>query len=630
MIVIGTAGHIDHGKSSIVKRLTGTDPDRLPEEKQRGMTIDLGFAFYRTPRNESIAFVDVPGHERFVKNMIAGASGIDAVMLVVAADDGWMLQTEEHFQIVRLLGVRAGFIVINKCDLVDERTLRSLQKEVRQKVKGSFLAEAPILSISAATGAGFEELSNHLNSLTNTISAQQDIGKARLYIDRVFVRQGIGSVATGTLKDGSFEIGQIVNAWPSFERGKIRTLQSNSIDVSKATPGQRTAISLTGAGKDKLIRGGAISSLDNLEYFKRNPVLALHVELLNDASVPLENKRRALLLTGTSEMEGEIRLFGRTQIAPGESGIVFFKPEDPIFTLVGDHFILRLPTPMVTLGGGVVLDHLTLTPRQKDIYKLDYLRVRNVENSESLIISELQKDIVVRQSELLVMSCHAKKDIVVALKLLIQDGRCGALGEYVFESKTIANVGEKVCDFVNNSLESRGGPKGVSLDEIAKFLTLEREIVKVVANILVKSNQLQIENDLYKLAGIASELPPSVQSAYNDIMITLNRIPFAPPALESLVSKGKTYKEAIGHLLKTGEIHKCGSEFIFLNSSWNDIESFIRTTLKNQKELRVGELRDKFSISRKYAVPILEETDRIKLTKRQGDIRVKGEMFERP
>ncbi len=626
MIVIGTAGHIDHGKSSIVKRLSGTDPDRLPEEKKRGMTIDLGFAFYKTTMNDTIAFVDVPGHERFVKNMIAGAGGIDAVMLVVAADDGWMLQTEEHFQIVRLLGVRTGFIVINKCDLVDKKGLKSLDADIRQKVQGSFLAEAPILAVSAINGVGFDELSNHLDILTEKISARQDIGKARLYIDRVFIRQGIGSVATGTLKDGSFKIGQTVHVWPTGEKGKIRTLQSNSQDVSTAAPGQRTAISLTGAGKDKLIRGGAVTSFDNFEYFKRNPVLVLQVELLKDVSASIVNRRRVLLLAGTSEMEGEIRLFDSTEIAPGQSEIVFFKTDKPVFTLIGDHFILRLPTPMVTLGGGVVLDHLQSVPRQKELSKMAYLKERDVENIELLIISELQKRIAVKKDELLEFSCLSKSAIEFALNRIIKNSRCEAIGDFVYEPRTMQQVAQKASNFVSQIGGVKGGLAGASLEEIADSLALGREVAEVVAEYLLKNKKLQIEKDLYKPAG--SGHPPAVLSAKHDIMERLNQKPFTPPALETLTSKGKAYKEAIGYLLKSGEIYKCGSEFVLPQSSWNEIESFIRTTLKNQNELKVGELRDRFDFSRKFAVPILEETDRIKLTKRQGDIRVKGEKFE--
>ncbi|HWR82406.1 MAG TPA: selenocysteine-specific translation elongation factor, partial [Candidatus Deferrimicrobium sp.] len=352
MIVVGTAGHIDHGKSSIVRRLTGTDPDRLPEEKARGMTIDLGFAFYTTPDGEDIAFIDVPGHERFVKNMISGTGGIDVAMLVVAADDGWMPQSQEHFQVVRLLGIRDAIIVINKIDLVQRDWIELIKQDIKTKVARSIFEGAPILVVSAETGEGFEALGEHLNVLPQKVRGHADVGKARLYIDRAFVRPGMGGVVTGTLRGGRLSVGQQVSVWPTMTVGKVRTLQSMNRDVTTAIPGQRTAVSFTGIDKDVLQRGGVVSDRLDLSFFRSHKVLALALELIPEAAVSLTNRRRILLMVGTTEVEGEIRLPAGREMRPGESGVVFFKPEEPIYCLVGDHFIARLPTPMVTLGGG--------------------------------------------------------------------------------------------------------------------------------------------------------------------------------------------------------------------------------------------------------------------------------------
>jgi len=295
MIIVGTAGHIDHGKSAIVKRLTGTDPDRLPEERERGMTIDLGFAFYRTPSEEQIAFVDVPGHERFVKNMIAGAGGIDVVLLVIAADDGWMPQSQEHFQIIRLLGVKRGLLVLNKVDLVEPDWLQLLEDDIRQKTAGSFLAESPIFRVSAETGEGFDKLAGFLDHLPASINKRSDYDKARLFIDRSFIRQGIGGVVTGTLRGGSLDVGQTVSLWPSMITAKIRTLQSQNHEVTRVGPGQRTAVSLTGVDRELLVRGGVISGRTDLSFFKEHPVLALSVEMLPESPFPLNDRRHSHL-----------------------------------------------------------------------------------------------------------------------------------------------------------------------------------------------------------------------------------------------------------------------------------------------------------------------------------------------
>ena len=391
MIVLGTAGHIDHGKSAIVRRLTGTDPDRLPEEKSRGMTIDLGFAFYHTPNEETIALVDVPGHERFVKNMIAGAGGIEGVMLVIAADDGWMPQSEEHFQIVRLLGVRRGLVVINKIDLVEPDWLTLLESEIRQKTVGSFLEDAPIFRVSAQTGDGFDELSDYLNTLPEHYAVDRYRRMARLYIDRSFVRPGMGGVVTGTLRGGNLAVGQPVSIWPEKKRARVRTLQSQNHDLQEAHPGQRTAVSFTGVEKESLVRGGVVSDFMDLEYFSQNPVLALTVELLKASPVSLTNRRRLTLLIGTTELDGDIRLLTDRSIEPGGKGVVFFRPDAPGLALVGDSGIVRLPSPMVTVGGARVLDHLSQYPRKRHHDRYAYLLTRNTDSTESTILTELTK-----------------------------------------------------------------------------------------------------------------------------------------------------------------------------------------------------------------------------------------------
>lgn len=628
MIIIGTAGHIDHGKSSIVKRLTGTDPDRLPEEKERGMTIDLGFAFYTTPKNTAIAFVDVPGHERFVKNMIAGAGGIDAVFLVIAADDGWMPQTEEHFQIVRLLGVKTGLIVINKCDLANDDSLKSLRTDIKNKVANSFLENAPIMETSAATGRGFEKLQAALDSLAESVLAGRDIGKPRLYIDRVFVRPGIGHVATGTLKDGPLKVGESINIWPTMKSAKIKTLQTNNENVSAAFPSQRTAVSLTGVGKEELKRGGVITALKSLEYFVENPILALKIELLKNAPVAVENKRKVLLLVGTSESEGELRLLDKNKISGGESGRLLFKPQSPLFTLVGDRVILRLPSPMLTLGGGVVLDHLKSIPSQKNLPQLKYLQFRDAGSLKNLIISELQNKIVVKENDLLQYSSHSNTEISAAINELILESHCGKTDGIVFESETFANAANKMLQTIIKLSTDKKSIGGLTLKEIAVAASFQEDTARVLTNHLIKTGQLQKENDFFRTATSEDEIPPDVKTAYNEILAQLNKNPLMPPGLSELTAAGKTHKEAVRLMLKSAAIHKCGADFIFPTPVWKEFENFIINTFSRKETLSVADFRDQFKITRKFAVPILEEMDKLKLTRRRGDVRIKGEKLE--
>lgn len=628
MIVVGTAGHIDHGKSAIVKRLSGTDPDRLPEEKARGMTIDLGFAFYETAGGDNVALVDVPGHERFVRNMIAGAGGIDAVMLVIAADDGWMPQSEEHFQITRLLGLKAGLVVINKIDLVEPDWLELLEGEIREKVVGTFLEKAPIVKVSAQTGVGFEALAEHLDLLSERLKSRNETGKARLYIDRSFVRPGMGGVVTGTLRGGHLKLGQLVAAWPSGATGKVRSLQSNNRDVETAGPGQRTAVSLTGIEKELLVRGGVISERTDLDYFRDHPVLALSIEILADSPVPLLDRRRLLLIAGTTEVEGEVRMFDQNEIAPSGRGLVFFRPEQPLYGLVGDHFIVRLPTPMVTIGGGILLDHLERFPRRKELSSLAYLSERLTASLEALVISELKKHTLITPDELLRDADSTATEVSDMVEKLTEQGTLGVFEGHLYHTAQLAEQAEFAQSELENYFKENPHLKGLPLSALESVLSFRSDRLPVLLKYLVRQSILSKTGELFDLAGRGMSLKGVIKQAHDEIMNRLGEHPYDPPKLAELVAGGKIYQQAVKFIIDSEEGHKCGSEFIFLVDKWQDIVGFVRDQLDQQDKLMVSDLRNRFGISRKYAIPILEETDRLKLTARQGDIRIKGERFE--
>ncbi|UCG60660.1 MAG: selenocysteine-specific translation elongation factor [Candidatus Zixiibacteriota bacterium] len=628
MLVIGTAGHIDHGKSSIVKRLTGTDPDRLPEEKARGMTIDLGFAFYRTPDNDTIAFVDVPGHERFVKNMVAGVGSIDAVMLVIAADDGWMPQSQEHFQIVRLLGVRRGMIVINKIDLVEPDWLELLEQEVRDKVGGTFLDRAPVLRVSSQTGDGFDALRAHLNELPGQIKAQRDIGKARLYIDRSFVRPGIGGVVTGTLRGGTLTVGQTVSVWPSRKTAKIRSLHSNNRDVQTAVPGQRTAVSFTGLEKEYLVRGGVITDRSNLGFFSDYPVLVLDIEVLRETTIELTDRRRVLLIVGTTEAEGEIRLYENRQIKPGEKGLALFKPDDPILSLVGDHFIVRLPTPMVTIGGGQIVDHLPHFPRRRQMTRYRYLRERTPLTLEKLVTSELEKQTIMPLETLLKEADFSRDEIESQIKKALQKQTIKTFEGAVYHESHFKDALEQIQEKLVKYLEDKSHLKGLTTEQTSSITGLNQDQAKLVINFLLSSGTLVKVRELFNLAGRGMSLKGSARQAHEEIMKILESDRYSPPTLATLANRGKAFKDAVKFIVESGQGYKCGSDFIFLAGVWDEIVAFIKQKISSSGKLTVADLRDKFGFSRKYAIPILEETDRTGLTRREGDYRVKGARFE--
>lgn len=628
MLIIGTAGHIDHGKSSIVKRLTNVDPDRLPEEKERGMTIDLGFAFYKTDKEETVGFVDVPGHERFVKNMIAGVGGIDLVMLVIAADDGWMPQSEEHFQIVRLLNIKNGIIVINKSDLAENDWLELLEAEVAEKVKGSFLEDAPIFKVSAQTGDGFEKLQDYLNELPDKIKSKNNIKKTRLYIDRSFVRQGIGGVVTGTLRGGNLQIGQNIDIFPSLEKGKVRTLQSNKQEVDMVTPGHRTAVSVTGIEKEKLVRGGVLSSNIDVEEIYHKQYLALSLSLLEESKIAIADRRKVVIIIGTTEVEGEIRLYDKKNIKPGENGIIFFKPDEPLFSLIGDFYIMRLPTPMVTLGGGQVLDRMRHFPKKKELEKYSYLNKRIPLSLGNLILSELDKKGIAAKDNILADANFSPDDIQSETKKLLESNQLTSFENNIISemalSEKIKNYQKKITTF----LKDKSHLSGLLLEQLKDLLNLPESQLKLIIRYMTSKGTMVKVGDVYSLSGQKQELAGPVKKAFDEIMRELQSGQFRPPSISSFTSKGKPYKDAIKFILDNKLGYKCGSEFIFVNEVWEEIVGFVKDVLNKNNELIVADLKDQFSLSRKYTIPILEETDRIRLTERDGDVRVKGRSFE--
>lgn len=628
MLVVGTAGHIDHGKSAIVKALTGTDPDRLPEEKLRGMTIDLGFAFRTTGDDQTVAFVDVPGHERFVKNMIAGVGGIDVVMLVIAADDGWMPQSQEHFQIVRLLGIANGIIVINKIDLAEADWLDMLEEDVRDKVFGTFLADAPLFRVSAQTGEGFEQLGGYLDKLAGEVTAQRDIGKARLYIDRSFVLTGIGGVVTGTLRGGGLSVGQTVGVWPSGVSGKVRSLRANNRDVTVAEPGQRTALTLTGVDKENLRRGGVITERMDHTYFTRRPVLALSVELLPEAIVSLTDRRRILFITGTSETEGEIRILGQREIKPGESAIIFFRPDEPVYTLVGDNFILRLPTPMVTLGGGRVLDHQDRLPYRREMDQHEYLKLRLSGKDSDLVLTELARTIMADSQTLLEHSTLSSKQVAASVKILTKENLVGNYESNLYNVEHLNGVIAAFEEKAGAFLKSKPHLKGLTREQVAEFANTDTQQTTDLLAWLIHSGKLVKLGDRYNLVGRGMSLKGNIKTAHDQIIAQLKESPHTPPRLAVLAKEGKDHREAIKFIIESGEGYKCGSEFLFLTDSWQEIITFIKTILSTSGQLTVSDLKETFGMSRKFAIPILEETDRLKLTDRDGDIRIKGARFD--
>src|SRR5579859_5532284 len=375
-IIVGTAGHIDHGKSSLVQALTGTNPDRLEEEKRRGITIDLGFAFLELP-GVRIGFVDVPGHEKFVSNMLSGAAGIDLVLLVIAADESIKPQTREHFEICRLLGVKQGIIALTKSDLVDGDTLSLAKLDVQEYVRGSFLESAPIIAVSSKSGAGLAELKEQLARSASVVQGKDTAGMFRLPIDRSFSIKGFGTVVTGTLVSGSIAPGEEVQLLPAGERLRVRGLQSGGKSQDRALAGQRTAINLAGIEHTAIRRGMVLAKPERFRSTRR---IDVRLDLISGAPM-VKQRARVHFHCGTFETVAEIRLHESDQLRGGESGLAHLRLQDSTLVLPGDRFIIRQISPVITIGGGTILDNLARRPAAKDTGRADFLKT--LEKSDS-------------------------------------------------------------------------------------------------------------------------------------------------------------------------------------------------------------------------------------------------------
>jgi selenocysteine-specific elongation factor len=629
MFVIGTAGHIDHGKSSIIIRLTGIDPDRLPEEKERGMTIDIGFAWYDTPDQKRIGIIDVPGHERFIRNMIAGAGGVDAVILVIAADDGWMPQSREHLQIAELLGVKYGIVALSKIDLVEKNWVDLVEDDIRDKLKGTFLENAPIVRFSSETGEGFDELKEQINVLSQKVIVREDIAKPRLYIDRSFVLAGMGGVIAGTLRGGRLKVGQEVAVFPSRRVGRVRTMQSHNQQIDEALPGQRTSISLTGIDKDFLLRGAVITSPEIINDYPDNGMLSLSVSLIPESKISLTDRRKLLMILGTTEVEGEIRTFDNETISPGGNGIVFFKPFEPVLSFIGDRCILRLPTPQLTIGGGSVLDIIDGFPRKKDMSKFVYLKDRVDLTPEILIVTELANTFFIDKKKDFIRCNYSQGTIDNVIDSLIRQSKLDEYNGRYYLSENVNPIIDHIQLSIKDYLDIRPHLDGLSIDIIADRSGYSVKNLETLLELMCNKGLLVKKGNRFDLAGRIVSVKGEIKMAADSIEKKLLKGEFNPPAIKELLSDNEVDREALDFLIVSGRTVKIGTNLVFHIDKWDEILQTVRSILDKNKNLTVAALREKLDSSRKYIIPILEETDRLKITTREGDVRIKGESFEK-
>lgn len=615
-VILGTAGHIDHGKSALVKALTGIDPDRLKEEKERGITLDLGFANIVYP-DMVVGVVDVPGHERLIKNMLAGVGGIDMVMLVVAADEGVMPQTKEHLAICNLLKIKSGLIALNKADLVDEETLELAKEEVREAVKGTFLENADIISVSAKTGYNIELLKEKIKEEASKVAEKSPGGIFRMPIDRVFTLKGFGTVVTGTVLSGKISVDSPVEILPAGIISRIRGLQSHGQSLKEVFAGQRVGVNLQGVSKEDLKRGDIITVPSTL---KPTYLIEARIELLKEAK-PLKHNAPIHFYLTTSETIGKVKLFGKSEIQPLEPAFAYIKLQEPLIAMAGDRFVIRRFSPLETLGGGLVLDPEP-PKRKKDIDPSHLDILYKGELSERIEIKIKRRGFKgMTISEIEGWVNIDLKEIHFALEKLLKKQRIIKAENRFFHIDIFNNFKTALINLVKDFHEKNPFKEGLPKEELKVKLSLER--FPEVLMLLPYIEDISVEGNIVKLKLAPKEAIDIVLE--NKILEQLKKNEFQPPFKDELAQILNIPESKLSDILKiiakSGKIIRINDSLYLLKESYEKMLALLKDFFAKKPEMTVSEFRTMLNTTRKYALPYLEHLDSSKITLRVGEVR---------
>jgi selenocysteine-specific elongation factor len=618
MYVIGTAGHVDHGKSALVKALTGIDPDRLPEEKDRGMTIDLGFAWLKLHDGSEVGIVDVPGHERFIRNMIAGVGGIDFVLLVIAADDGWMPQTEEHLQIINFLGVRHGLVVLTKVDLVKSEWLELVEDDLKTKLEGTFLEKAPIVRSSVVTGKGMEGLSSQLQESLKAVPPREDLEKPRLYFDRVFTLAGRGTIVTGTLIDGHLQVGQEVLILPRGQYARIRSLQTHKRDITMAVPGSRVAINLSGIEKEEISRGDMLT-LPEIDV--SSDFVSCRIESLPNIKSPLSHGGNYLVLLGTSEVLARLLLLEGKKIGAGRSGLAILKLKHKIPCLIGDRFIIRLPSPATTLGGGIVLEVEKQRYRKNRESLLRWLSERFPLEPEKLILSEVKKRGVASVEMLSKNARLHHRKIAETATLLAEDGKLVRLGDLYGDPAHIGEIERQTIDSLRKEHQEKPHLPGIKVAEFVSRHRLEASLAEKLLSHFESRGKISRQGAFLRLSEFAPQLTEEQKEIADRLLKSIASSPLANPTKQELLETYAGSFEVLKFLIAHGEVVELKGGILLTTKDFEEVKKKVLEHLREKGKATAGQLRQLLHTSRKYMIPVLEKLDELKITAREGDYR---------
>lgn len=626
-IIIGTAGHIDHGKTTLIKALTGRNTDRWEEEQRRGITIDLGFTWFDLKNGDRVGIIDVPGHEKFINNMVAGVVGMDLVMLVVAADEGIMPQTREHMDILGLLGIKKSILVLNKCDLVDEEWLELVEEEIQEELKGTFLEDAPVVRVSAATGQGLEELTDTIiRVMADEVEEKDTQTIPRLPIDRVFTLSGFGTIITGTLISGTISKEDVLEMYPIGKECKIRSIQVHGQDKDKCYAGQRVAINLSNIKKKEIHRGCVIAPKNSM---KNTDLLDVKLSVLPDSMRIVTNHERLHLYTGTSEILCRAVLLDKEEIGPGESGLVQLRLEEEIALKRGDRFVVRFYSPMETIGGGVVLEPNPVRKKRFDEKAIEELKKKESGSLADVLELHIKQhaDTMITMAELAKIMAHSVDELQEYLEELKEEGIV-----HVFAMKKDVYLWHRDSEYalrqkIQEALEAyhKRYPYRYGMKKAEIHNTYLKKVKPIVFDAyieqLVAQNQIGRKDEYLHLAEFEVSKDAMFLKTEKTLVDAFEKAGFDFVRFSEIdlgTIPRETAEDVLLLLVDEERVVRINEEMFTMKYLMDEAEEKIRKHLENEDVITIAQVRDMFSTSRKSAKPILEYMDSIKVTKKTG------------
>jgi len=627
MRVIGTAGHVDHGKSTLIAALTGTHPDRLKEEQAREMTIELGFGWMTLPNGEEVGIVDVPGHRDFIENMLSGIGGIDAALLVIAADEGVMPQTREHLAILDLLQIPAGLIVLTKTDLASDPTwLDLVEADIRAVIAGTVMKDAPIVRVSAKTKTGLDSLISNLQSLLEEKSLRPDLNRPRLPIDRVFTMSGFGTVVTGTLNDGHLSVGDEVQILPSGSTGRIRGLQTHKKKEERAVPGSRTAINISGVATEQIQRGEVVTHPNQYQPTRR---LDARFRLLKDASSSLKHGDEVKFFIGASETVATLRLLGTEELNPADEGWIQLEMREPVVAVRGDRYILRRPSPGETLGGGVIVDHQPKGRHKR--FDEDVLKslgsLAQGSPADVLLEAALATNVapikeVVARSRLEPADAESALEELLTTDSLIalERGTATITSDILIIAPPHWNaLRDKVIQVVDVYHKDYPLRRGIPREELKSKIKLAPRVFNAAVNKLITDHSITEYSAFVAKPNHEIKFDVGAQDKIQALMRKFEQSPFSPPSVKDCQTE--VGEEVLNALVELEQFVAVSSDVIFRKVDYDSMVMKVQNALIQNEKITLAEVRDLFNTSRKYAQALLEHLDAIGITARDGDFR---------